>query len=180
MARFGSGFVKKGQSVNVIGSDGKARVCKNLARSTRSTNWAESKSNVPKRVRWWQSSGSKTSKSATRFAIHEITEPLPRISVDEPTLEMVFSINSSPLVGKEGKYVTSRQLRERLDEGTRSQRRAAGSNRWKAAIHLLSPAAGFCILAVLIETMRREGFELSVGKPKVVIKQDRWQAARAV
>ena len=100
----------------------------------------------------------------------DVTSPLKRIKVDEPTLQMIFTINSSPLAGREGKYVTGRQLRERLDREL--QRNVAlrvtagdGADAFRVA------GRGVLHLAVLIETMRREGFELSVGKPQVLIKK---------
>jgi len=93
--------------------------------------------------------------------------PLPRLVVDQPTLEMVFTINSSPFAGREGKYVTSRQLRERLHREL--ERNVA------LRVEPLSETDGFAVagrgvlhLAVLIETMRREGYEFSVGKPRVI------------
>ncbi len=95
---------------------------------------------------------------------------LPRLEVSEPTLSMVFSINSSPLAGKDGKYVTGRQLRERLFrelERNVAMRvtQVAGSDAFAVS------GRGVLHLAVLIETMRREGFELSVSKPQVIMRQ---------
>ena len=100
--------------------------------------------------------------------------PLPRLAIDEPTLSMLFTINTSPLAGQEGKFVTSRHLRERLlrelksnvalrvDEGEQDAFTVAG----RGVLHL----------TILIEQMRREGYELSVGKPEVIRREidGRW------
>jgi GTP-binding protein len=95
---------------------------------------------------------------------------LPRVNVDEPTLEMVFSINSSPLAGRDGKYVTTRQLKERLirelDRNVALRVRPVAGTDASAV-----SGRGVLHLSVLIETMRREGYELSVGKPHVIVRE---------
>ncbi len=96
--------------------------------------------------------------------------PLPRLTVDEPTLEMIFSINNSPLAGREGKFVTTRQLRERLFRELQRNvalrvRQVEGSDSYAVS------GRGVLHLSVLIETMRREGYELSVGKPHVILHE---------
>ena len=103
------------------------------------------------------------------IADFENPEALPPISVDEPTMSMLFCINNSPFFGREGKFVTSRQLKERLEkelEKNLALRVKPGPN----ADSFIVYGRGVLHLSVLIETMRREGFELQVGQPKVLDK----------
>ena len=101
---------------------------------------------------------------------YENPEPLPPIAIDEPTMSMLFTINNSPFFGRDGKFVTSRHLKERLDrelERNLALRVAPGLN----ADSFIVYGRGVLHLSVLIETMRREGYELQVGQPKVIIKE---------
>lgn len=95
---------------------------------------------------------------------------LPRIAVDEPTLSMKFTINSSPLAGQHGKFVTSRNVRDRLYRELQSNVALRVEETDDMEAFRVS-GRGVLHLAVLIETMRREGFELSVGKPEVIIRE---------
>jgi len=100
----------------------------------------------------------------------EEPEALPRINIDQPTMSMLFTINNSPFYGKDGKYVTSRHLRDRLFKETEKNlalRVEETDSEDKFNVY----GRGILHLSVLIETMRREGYELQVGRPQVILKE---------
>lgn len=100
----------------------------------------------------------------------ENPEPLPTISIDEPTMSMLFTINDSPFFGKEGKFLTSRHIKDRLEselERNLALRVEPGVTADKFIVY----GRGVLHLSVLIETMRREGYELQIGQPQVLIKE---------
>lgn len=111
------------------------------------------------------------------LADFEQPEALPRIAVDEPTMSMLFTINNSPFFGKEGKFVTSRHLRDRLFKETEKNlalRVETTDSEDKFNVY----GRGILHLSILIETMRREGYELQIGKPKVIERTNAETGAR--
>jgi GTP-binding protein len=103
------------------------------------------------------------------IADFDAPEGMPPIKIDEPTMSMLFTINNSPFFGKEGKFVTSRHLRERLDKEI-EKNLALKIEETGSPDATLVYGRGVLHLSILIETMRREGYELSVGQPRVIIK----------
>ena len=104
------------------------------------------------------------------IADSEAPEALKPISVDEPTMSMLFTINNSPFFGREGKFLTSRHIRERLF-GETEKNLALRVEETDSPEKLLVYGRGTLHLSVLAETMRREGYEIQLGQPKVVIKE---------
>ena len=101
---------------------------------------------------------------------HENPEPLPRIEIDEPTVSMLFYVNNSPFAGKEGKYLTTRHINDRLEEEILSNVSLQVLKTDRTDAYEVR-GRGELQMAVLIETMRREGYELQVGQPQVIIKE---------
>ncbi|MCU0327960.1 MAG: translational GTPase TypA [Chitinophagales bacterium] len=104
------------------------------------------------------------------IADFENPEALMRIKIDEPTMSMLFTINNSPFFGKEGKFVTSRHIRERLTKEL-EKNLALKVHDTNSPDSFLVFGRGILHLSVLLETMRREGFELQIGQPKVIVKE---------
>ncbi|MGB0525570.1 MAG: translational GTPase TypA [Flammeovirgaceae bacterium] len=100
----------------------------------------------------------------------ENPEALPPIAIDEPTMSMLFTVNNSPFFGKEGKYVTSRHLRDRLYKET-EKNLALKVEETESPDSYIVYGRGILHLSVLVETMRREGYELQLGQPRVIIKE---------
>ena len=100
----------------------------------------------------------------------ENPEALPVISVDEPTMNMLFSVNNSPFFGRDGKFVTSRHLRDRLMKET-EKNLALKVEDSEEGDSLMVYGRGILHLGILIETMRREGYELTIGQPQVIVKE---------
>jgi len=105
------------------------------------------------------------------LAASESIEPLPFVEIDPPTVSMQFSINDGPLAGREGKHVTSRAIRERLDRELKTNISIRVEDTDEAGVFKVS-ARGAMQIAVLVEQMRREGFEVLVSQPEVIFKRD--------
>ena len=169
IGRIRSGNIRKGQQVALMQSDEQVTVSKIITVSTfaklgRIEVEEATAGDIVALV------GMEDVEIGDTVSDNTVRRAMPRLTVDEPTLEMIFSINTSPLAGREGKFVTSRHLRDRLY--TELEKNVAlrvepveGTDAYAVS------GRGLLHLGVLIETMRREGFELSVGKPRVITRQ---------
>lgn len=107
----------------------------------------------------------------TTICAPDVAEALPMLKIDEPTLTMNFMVNTSPLAGREGKFVTSRQIRERLDRELKSNMALRVKDTDDDTVFEVS-GRGELHLTILVETMRREGYELAVSRPRVVFHEE--------
>ena len=105
------------------------------------------------------------------IADFENPEALPTITIDEPTMSMLFTINNSPFFGKEGKFVTSRHIKDRLHKELERNLAMQLEERDDSGDKFVVFGRGVLHLSVLVETMRREGYELQIGQPQVIIKE---------
>ena len=130
------------------------------------------RSTTPASARSSRLPGLTTSISAKRSRSVENPKPLPVIAVDEPTISMIFGVNTSPFSGIDGKFVTSRQIKDRLDRELLGNVALRVDARPRRAEQFKVSGRGELQLAILIEMMRREGYELQVSKPEVITKKD--------
>src|SRR6201985_2551196 len=169
--RISSGSIKPNQSVKVLSGDGKlietGRISKILAfRGLERTPLDEAEAGDIVAI-----AGLTKGTGADTFCDPSVETPLPAQPIDPPTVSMSFIVNNSPLAGTEGDKVTSRMIRDRLlreAEGNVALRVTEADDKDSMEVS----GRGELQLAILIETMRREGFELSVSRPRVVLKKD--------
>jgi GTP-binding protein len=168
IGRVYSGSIKPGQAVTSIKRDG-SRVASRVGQLFRFSGLGRVQTDEVHAGDLCAVVGLETVDIGDTIADPNNPLPLPPVTVDEPTITMVFRINDSPFAGQEGSLVTSRQIRERLEREKQTNvamRVAPGRNGDEFAVS----GRGLLHLGILLETMRREGFELSVGKPEVIIK----------
>jgi GTP-binding protein len=169
IGRVYEGTVKAGQQVTIIGNDGVTKRTGKISKVFTTLGLQRIESQVADCGDIVTIAGIPSIFVWETIGVGTDIEPLPSISIDEPTLKMEFLVNDSPFAGKEGKYMTTRNLQERLAKELET-------NVWLKVDtddgRFLVSGRGELHLSVLIETMRREGRELQVGPPQVIIKTD--------
>src|SRR5690242_3739226 len=169
IGRIRRGTIRKAQQVAVLAGDKPVRIAKiGVIHTFQGLDKVES--DVASAGEIVSVTGIEDFVIGTTFADPESPEALPMTGVDEPTLTMNFMVNKSPLAGQEGKYVTSRQIRERLDRELLANVALRVEETGDADVFRVS-GRGELHLTILIENMRREGYEVAVGKPRVVVKE---------
>ncbi len=169
IGRIRRGTIRKAQQVAVLSGDKPARIAKiGLLHTFQGLEKVETESASAGEI--VSVTGIEDFVIGATFADPVNPEQLPATGVDEPTLTMNFMVNKSPLAGQEGKYVTSRQIRERLDKELLSNVALRVEETEDADVFRVS-GRGELHLTILIENMRREGYEVAVGKPRVVVKE---------
>ena len=132
-------------------------------------DWTKLKSNLRQLEKLWQLQVLKVLQLVKRLADPENPVALPIIEVEEPTVRMTFGVNTSPFTGKEGKWGTSRKLRERLFDELKNNVALRVAETESPDTFIVS-GRGELHLAILIETMRREGYEFQVSRPEAIMK----------
>ncbi|MFO0726787.1 MAG: translational GTPase TypA [Myxococcota bacterium] len=168
IGRIETGVINLNQPIQIIGADGKRTNAKVMRLYTfEGLKRKEVKEAVSGDI--VAIAGLESAEIGDTIVGADTTAPLPRISVDPPTLRMTFMVNNSPFAGKEGKFVTSRQVRERLMKAGK-QNVAIRINDGATPDQFEVNGRGELQLAVLVETMRREGYELQLSKPEVLTR----------
>nr|MDD3720256.1 translational GTPase TypA [Candidatus Gracilibacteria bacterium] len=167
IGRITEGIVKQGQDVTIIGNDGKKRKAKI---SDVLTNQGLNKIKVKEAIAGdiITIAGISDIYIGETICEDDTLEALPAITIDEPTLKMEFLVNNSPFAGREGKFVTGRQIRDRLERELETN--VGLKLDLDSQDNYIVSGRGELHLSVLIETMRREGFELQVGAPEVIFR----------
>ncbi|MBL8876370.1 MAG: translational GTPase TypA [Phycisphaerae bacterium] len=169
IGRIFSGKIKAGQQVAVLKRDGK-RVNTKVAKLMQFEGLKRSEVNTIEAGDLCALIGLESVDIGDTVADPENAIALPPVTIDEPTMTMLFRINDSPFAGQEGSYVTSRQIRERLFKEL-ERNVAMRVEQGRTADEFMVSGRGVLSLGILIENMRREGFELSVGKPEVIVRE---------
>ncbi len=169
IGRINRGVIKSGQPVSLCKRDGKI-VRSRIKELFSFSGMARQKVDEVKAGDICAIVGIEGFEIGDTVADFENPEPLDPIAIDEPTMSMLFTINNSPFFGKDGKFVTSRHLKDRLDKEL-EKNLALKVKPTDSADSFMVFGRGILHLSVLIETMRREGYELQVGQPQVIVKE---------